>query len=120
MEKLIKELQSIIQFKDTTDCGDIVLVAAKEPQMLFYAYVSAIERDGSKKDEWWHIDMNILSFPPQKVTWTLRTEQMTGAEVFTMGGEERFFKAIDFTTEKIHPDNHAGEARKMGRIKRIK
>ena len=96
MEKIVKELKEIIPFKDTTDVGDIVLIAAKEPQMLVYAYVSSIERDDSRKDEWWHVALNVLSLPPQQLTWTLRTPQMTGMEIFTMGGEERFVKAVDF------------------------
>jgi hypothetical protein len=29
------------------------------------------------------------------MTWTLRTAQMTGQEIFTMGGEERFVQAVD-------------------------
>ena len=65
MEKIVKELKEIIPFKDTTDVGDIVLIAAKEPQMLVYAYVSSIERDDSRKDEWWHVALNVLSLPPQ-------------------------------------------------------
>ncbi len=94
MEKLVKELKAVIPFKDTTECGDVLILAAKNPQMLVYAYVTGIERDTSRKDEWWHVEMQILSFPPQQITWTLRTPQMTGMEIFTMGGEERFVKAV--------------------------
>lgn len=119
MEKLIAELREIIDFKDTTEPGDIVLIAAKEPQMLIYAYVSAIERDSNHKDEWWNIDLNVLAIPPQNMTWTLRTPQMTGMEVFTMGGEERFVKALNFT--KTQPDNSKTDSKKTtGFIKRVK
>jgi len=96
MDKLIAELTKVVQFKDSTDIGDLVLIVAKEPQvMVSYALVTDIERDDSRKNEWWHVGMTLLSLPPQKITWTLRTPQFTGLEVFTMGGEERFVKAVD-------------------------
>ncbi len=95
MEKLVKELGQIVPFKETTDIGDLVLVVAKEPQMLVYALVTDISRDTSRKAEWWHLALTFLTVPPQDVTWTLRTPQMTGMEIFTMGGEERFIKAVN-------------------------
>ena len=42
------------------------------------------------------MSLQLLTIPPQKTVWTLRTPQFTGQEIFTMGGEERFIKAIDF------------------------
>ncbi|KAF0189046.1 MAG: hypothetical protein FD168_1265 [Desulfobulbaceae bacterium] len=96
MDKLITELTKVVKFKDSTDIGDLVLIVAKEPQvMVSYALVTSIERDDSRKNEWWHVGMTLLSLPPQKITWTLRTPQLTGMEVFTMGGEQRFVKAVD-------------------------
>ena len=100
MEKFVKELKKLMSFKDTTEPGDIVLIAAKEPQMLLYAKVVSIERDFSRKDEWWHVHFAVLSIPVQKMVWTLRTPQMTGMEIFTMGGEERFVKAVDLGREE--------------------
>ena len=97
MENLVKELGQLVPFKDTTDIGDLVLVAAKEPQMLVYALVTDITRDTSRKAEWWHLALTFLTVPPQETTWTLRTPQMTGMEIFTMGGEERFVKAVSIT-----------------------
>lgn len=120
MEKLIEELKGIISLKDSTTVGDIVLIASKEPQMLIYAYVTGIEADKSRKDEWWNIDLAVLSMPPQKMTWTLRTPQMTGMEVFSMGGEERYFKAVDLGLVKTLSKNITTEKRKKGTIKRIK
>lgn len=99
MQKIVKELQQHVPFKDNTEIGDIVLIAAKEPQMLMYAKVTDIERDPSRKDEWWHVHFSVLSIPLQNMVWTLRTSQMTG-EIFTMGGEERFVQAIDFQAER--------------------
>ena len=96
METLVSDLKKIVPFKDTVEIGDIVLIAARKPQMLVYALVSDIVRDETKKDDWWHVSMHVLSLPPQKVTWTLRTEQMSGLEVFTMEGQERFMKAVIF------------------------
>lgn len=95
MEKLIAELKKVVRFKDSTDVGDLVLIVAKEPQiMASYALVTNIEPDTSRKNEWWHVTLVLLSIPPQEMIWTLRTPQLTGMEVFTMGGEERFVKAV--------------------------
>ncbi|HKJ64329.1 MAG TPA: hypothetical protein VJ969_02940 [Desulfopila sp.] len=119
MEKLVKELKDTFNFKDNTDVGDVVVIAAKEPQMLVYAYITGINRDTTRKDEWWHVDLSILTMPPQKMTWTLRTAQMTGMEIFTMGGEERFVKALEFGAH-LPIKNPSPPSKTEGLIKRIK
>ncbi len=96
MEKFVNDLKKLISFKDSTEPGDIVLIASKEPQMLVYAKVTDIQRDFSREDEWWQLHLSMLAIPLQNTVWTLRTPQMTGMEIFTMGGEERFVKAVDF------------------------
>jgi len=96
MEQLVGELKKIMAFKPTTIVGDIVIVAAKKPQMLVYAMVGDIERDQTRKAEWWHVTLHLLSMPMQTVVWTLRTAQFTGQEIFTMGGEGRFIQAVRF------------------------
>lgn len=103
MDKIVKDLKKLVPFKDTLDAGDIVLIAAKKPQMLVYGLVSDIIRDDTKRDEWWHVSMHILSLPPREVTWILRTEQMTGLEIFTMDGEQRFMKAVNFASRPSPP-----------------
>jgi hypothetical protein len=119
MKKIVAELKQLISFKDTTSAGDIVLIAAKEPRMLFYAYVNKIERDSTRRDEWWHVHFTLLSVPMQKMTWTLRTEQMNGQELFTMGGEERFVKAVNFgDDDDIRIDGE--KSNKTTSLKRIK
>ena len=97
MEKLVADLKEILPFKPTTVVGDVLIVVAKEPQLLTYAVVTKIERDDTRKNEWWHVTMQFLSIPLQEVTWTLRTPQFTGQEIFTMGGEGRFIQAVDFS-----------------------
>lgn len=127
MEKLLAELKKIVKFKDSTDIGDLVLIVAKEPQIsVFYALVTDIERDTSRKNEWWHVSLTLLSIPPQEITWTLRTPQFTGMEVFTMGGEERFVKAVDFgtiprhLTEQERTEPASREDKKGSFLKRVK
>ncbi|MEN8199018.1 MAG: hypothetical protein ABFR63_02985 [Thermodesulfobacteriota bacterium] len=127
MEKFIAELKQLVPFKDSTDIGDLVLIAAEEPQMLLYALVTDISRDSSRKAEWWHIDLTFLTVPPQEVTWTLRTEQMTGMEIFTMGGEERFIKAVQIAPSLAAPppatDDDSGQSKtgeKAPFLKRVK
>jgi hypothetical protein len=122
MDKLIKDLQKLVPFKETLAAGDIVLIAAQKPQMLVYARVVDIVRDETKRDEWWHVSMYILSLPPKKVTWTLRTPQMTGMETFTMDGEARFMKAVQFETTGQQPGKKVTKqkAKKKSTLRRIK
>ena len=120
MQKIVEELKQLISFKDTTSAGDIVLIAAKEPRMLFYAYVNKIERDSTRRDEWWHVHFTLLSVPLQKMTWTLRTAQFSGQEIFTMGGEERFVKAVNFDENGGETRSSAEKSGKTSPLKRIK
>jgi hypothetical protein len=103
MDKIIEELHKIFHLKDSTGIGDIVIVVIEKPQTLSYALVTSFERDSTRRDEWWHVSMQLLSVPPQKVVWTLRTEQFTGKEIFTMGGEKRYIKAVDFSEPDGEP-----------------
>ncbi|PID76680.1 MAG: hypothetical protein CSB24_05465 [Deltaproteobacteria bacterium] len=96
MEDMIRGLTQIIDFKDNIAPGDIAIVLLEEvPENIIYASVTGIERDESRRDEWWHLSLALLSVPMQSVTWTLRTPQMTGMEIFTMGGNKRFIKAVE-------------------------
>jgi hypothetical protein len=104
MEKIIEELHALVRLKETTVPGDIVVILAQNPQSITYARVFGFERDTGKRDEWWHVTMHMLSMPPQKIVWTLRTPQFTGQEVFTMGGEKHFIKAVDFSNSGEEPD----------------
>lgn len=94
LEQLIAELKKVIQFKVSSEPGDLILVLLENPLIAHYGWISAIERDFSKQDEWWHVTFYLLTIPPQKVVWTLRSEQFTGREIFTMGGEKRFMQAV--------------------------
>lgn len=104
MEKIVEELKKVFPFKETTTEGDIVLVVSEDPQMLLYGIVLDIERDGKKKGEWWHVTMNLLTIPPQKVVWTLRSQQFTGQEIFTMEGKKKYIKAVDLSNANRDPE----------------
>lgn len=123
MEKLLEELKTVIPFKAETDIGDIALIVGQNPQMIMYGIVTSIERDPSKKDEWWNIGLTFLTVPLQKVVWTLRTEQMTGKEIFTMGGEKRFFMAVALEKGPSKPlasDKDSNRTAQKSSLKRIK
>jgi hypothetical protein len=124
LEKLVQELKAVIPFRETTEVGDIVLVVSEQPQMLLYGLITSIERDSTKKEEWWHISLSFLTVPLQNVVWTLRTAQMTGREIFTMGGEKRFFKAVDIGSKTaLEPISKIKEPAKNSNksgLKRIK
>ncbi len=104
MEQLVAELKNILPLKATTECGDIVVIAAKQPQMLLYAMVGDIVRDQTRREEWWHVTLHLLSIPIQTVVWTLRSPQFTGQEIFTMGGEGRFIQAVRLDQAMPQPD----------------
>ncbi|MCI5145193.1 MAG: hypothetical protein D3923_06585 [Candidatus Electrothrix sp. AR3] len=120
MEKLIAALKEIIQFKENTDIGDIVLIAAVDPQMTAYALVTGIERDSSRKDEWWQVSMQLLAVPLQPLVWTLRTEQFTGQEIFTMGGKARFVKAIRIEQASTKPTSQPMTQEGKGGLRIVK
>jgi len=114
MDEMIRELHKLFKFKETTDVGDIVVIAMEDPQSLIYALVTGLKRDTAKKGEWWHLAMQLLSIPPQRVTWTLRVPQFTGQEIFTMGGGKRFIKAVDFSEAPYPPppsSDNSGKAK---------
>lgn len=118
MEKLLKELRKLVPFKNTTDVGDIVLVVVEETEMAGYALVTGIERDRTRKDEWWEVQMQLLSVPPQPLIWKLRTEQFTGQETFTMDGKGRFVKAVHFDMARSRPKNDLSEEVESGTDKK--
>lgn len=123
LEKLVEELKTVTPLKPSTDAGDVVLIASEHPRLLLYAVVTSIERDQTKRDEWWHLGLTFLTVPLQNVIWTLRTSQMTGQEIFTMGGEKRFFQAVSLATNFNHPNgspDHKKSPAPKGALKRIK
>ena len=109
LEQIIEELKKVIPFKQSTEPGDLVLVLLENPQIAHYGKISAIERDFSKREEWWHVTFFLLTIPPQKVVWTLRSEQFTGREIFTMGGEKRFMQAIQLGEPESPPEEKTDE-----------
>jgi hypothetical protein len=112
MKELVEELKKKVTFKETINIKDVVLIVGQEPQMLFFAMITAIERDNSRKDEWWHVSMQSLSIPLQPMTWTLRMPQICGQEVFTMGGEERFMAPVRIDFKENSQAEGAGKAAK--------
>lgn len=111
MEQIVEELKKIVAFKDDTESGDIVLVLTENPQAFVYGVVRGFERDDTRRDEWWNVSLQLLTVPIQNVTWTLRREQFTGQEIFTMGGDKRFIKAVDLGEL---PKTHGGDKKKDG------
>lgn len=111
MEMMVQELKKLVTFKNTTAPGDLILVAVQKSKSVFYALVTDIVRDESRRDEWWNVTMQVLSVPPQEVVWTLREPQFTGQEIFTMAGDGRFMQAVDFAGAKPLPEK-PGPAKK--------
>lgn len=112
MHKLIENLKKKVAFKETVNPGDVVVVAAEKPQMLFFAMIISIDRDNSRKDEWWHVSMKSLTIPLQAMQWTLRMPQICGQEIFTMGGEERFMAPVEINFQENGKYQETGEVQK--------
>lgn len=106
MREDLAELKLLLPLKNSTDVGDIILIVAKpeDQLMLQYAIVTDIVRDTNKRDEWWVVSFTMLAIPLQQGSLILRTEQMTGQEVFTIGGEERFVSAVEIEKPSSLPD----------------
>lgn len=119
LETLVEELKQNLPTKEMTAPGDVVVVAGLDPQFVLFARVGNIERDTAKRDEWWHVHLSFLSVPLQQMVWTLRTEQMTGREIFTMDGKPRFIKAIDFSSRPSSLPA-GGTVRRPPVLKRVK
>ena len=124
MEELVKELEKIIRFKDDTREGDVVLIVTENPRSFIYAMVQGFERDATRRDEWWRVSLLFLTVPPQLAEWTLRREQFTGQEVFTMGGDKRFVKAVDLSAVQPPspgtPPEETGRKRPKPELKLVK
>ncbi len=123
MEMMVQELKKLVTFKNTTEPGDLILVAVEKSKSVFYALVTDIVRDTSRRDEWWNVTMQVLSVPPQEVVWTLREPQFTGQEIFTMAGDGRFMQAVDFSGSKPLPEKTGAGKKATGprpMLKRVK
>ena len=55
------------------------------------------------------------SLPPEEISWILRPEQFTGKEIFTMGGDKRYIKAVDLGPRPV-PEGLDGT--EDGKVKR--
>lgn len=120
MEKIIAELKQIIRFKDTTNVGDVILIVIEQPQTMMYGVVTDFSRDETKKDEWWHVTIKILGIPLQEMVWTLRVSQFTGMEIFTMGGEKRFVKALDLGRHDEKPERQEKSGKAVKKVSHLK
>ncbi len=95
IEQVVIDLKKVVPFKKVTSEGDIVLIVTDKPRTIVYALIRSIVRDNAKRGEWWHVTMHALAIPPQQMTWTLRTPQFSGEEIFTMKGDKRFMQAVN-------------------------
>ena len=96
-EKHVSKICGNFTFKETLSERDIILFIM--PDIALFGFVHSIERDFTKKIEWWHITYSIFSLPMVGGVLTLRTPQMTGKEIFTINEENRFFAAVDIKKE---------------------
>lgn len=107
-KEVVESIREDFNFKDVLGIGDnaIRLVEDGDNVNVMFCRVLDIVRDTSKKNEWWHVTFAVLNIPPVAMTTTLRTEQMTGQETFTIGGVNNFFAPIDFEDEPKEKHSH--------------
>lgn len=70
--------------------GDLVLVHYQD-QPTVYARIEYIEPDVKK--DWYQVTLQLLTIPPQTVTWILRDSYINGSP-FTMGGKPMHLEEV--------------------------
>ena len=76
--------------------GDLVLVYYEDTPTV-YARIEYIEPD-IKKD-WYQVTLQLLTIPPQTVTWILRDSYINGSP-FTMGGKPMHLEEVKMVARK--------------------
>ena len=90
-----KNIKHTLEPKDLAMLVQESIVNKKTVCTHFYIYIIEITRNISKNiGEWWNVRFYI---PPTSSTLILRTEQMTGQEIFTMGGRKMAMLPVDFS-----------------------
>lgn len=122
---VVKPILSQLTLKNDTNIGDVVLIF-REKRAMFAVVTDIIKNVNNHHQEWWDVTFKLLDIPLKEISWTLRTEQMTGKESFTMDGANMFFAPIDIhgpTTTKPfqgmklvtnHPKSPPGRVLKEG------
>lgn len=102
-KEVVRPATDQLSLKDDTNIGDIVLIF-KEKQCMFGIVLDIVKNINNHHQEWWDVTFKVLSIPLLELTWTLRTDQMIGKEVFTMSGANMFFAPIDVNSSvSINP-----------------
>ncbi|MDR2367167.1 MAG: hypothetical protein LBF58_03515 [Deltaproteobacteria bacterium] len=98
IERVVEELRLKIPFKPETNVGDVILIVRENDAGAVesvYARVMAFTSETKNRQEWWHADMAILSVPLGYVTFIASGDQLTGREIFTVGGRKIFITAVN-------------------------
>ena len=74
IETAVEKLGDSLSVKNTLEPKDLALVFCEveggEKLLGFFAYVTEIRRDVSKKDEWWFVTFcPTYRVPPKETTW---------------------------------------------------
>jgi len=70
--------------------GEVVAISI-DGKPSVYGRIEGYEAD--RKPRWYQVDILLLTFPPQNLTWILREEQIDG-EAFTMDGVPVMIQAV--------------------------
>ena len=92
-EKFVKSITDKMILKNDLNIGDLALIFLENN--VAFVVITDIKKNPRPKVAWWDVTFKLLTIPLQEISWTLRHEQMTGQEHFTINGENRFFAPID-------------------------
>ena len=104
---LEEAVKLILGRKDTLEEKDLALwLFEVDGVRSTYVYIVDITRDTSRNvGEWWHVTFHVIAkVPSVRRTLILRTEQMTGAETFTVDGQKMAFLPIDLSKDAAFQD----------------
>ncbi|MDR3135423.1 MAG: hypothetical protein LBU69_04930 [Deltaproteobacteria bacterium] len=107
IEQVVEELGKKLPFKPETNVGDNILIARENENALVevaFARVVSFAPEIRHRQEWWHVEMAILSIPLQRVTFIVNSEQLNGKEIFTVSGQKVFLKAINPAPPATEPN----------------
>ncbi|MDR1110028.1 MAG: hypothetical protein LBP92_04860 [Deltaproteobacteria bacterium] len=98
IEKIVEELRLKVPFKEGTQAGDVILIVRENEAGLVeivFARVIGYAPEIRHRQEWWHVDLVLLSIPLGYATFVVNADQLSGKEIFTIKGRKVFIKAVD-------------------------
>ena len=101
-EKIVETIKGLVPFKEQAKVGDLILIVKEtEPGQVdtAYARIRQFAREVKHRSEWWRVGLTILKVPLVHFTMIVNADQLTGKEIFTIGGQKVLMRAVDSDPE---------------------